>query len=40
MFPFDSPELIPLKTPENQRISDVFRSVKRDDWGEKGYYIV
>ena len=28
--------LIPLKTSENQKFSDVFRGIKREHWEEKG----
>ena len=27
--------LIPLKTSENQKFSDVFRGIKRENWEEK-----
>ena len=28
--------LIPLKTSENQNFNDVFRGIKRENWGKKG----
>ena len=30
--------LIPLKPPESQRFSDVFREIKKDEWEEKKDY--
>ena len=38
MFPFDPPGNIrkPKETSENQRFSNVFRGIKRENWEEKG----
>ena len=40
MFPFDLPEnirkpLIPQKTSENLWFSDIFRGIKRENWGKE-----
>ena len=37
--PFYATDLFryPLKTLENQRFSDVFRGIKREQWHEMGY---
>ena len=35
-LPTDVPIIYPLKTPENQRLSGVFRGIKWEHWPEIG----
>ena len=36
LFPFDPPSPLPPKTSDNQRFSNAFRAIKKEQYEEKG----